>query len=188
VESVKQGMPIHMLRQDAIAYLSLQLDCIPAKIKQENEACLLNPDKLVLVDRSLIDSWFYLTFYLDKAHLTRHHLEAYHSLATLVVDSLPNRYRALVLMAPRPITQDVLNDPWRPQNLDLVQKLEWDMIRTLSLGLVYDSGPDFPLFKLDTPVEDQQDWIERWLIGLMEPALGVQHIPAGKALQGEDFD
>jgi nicotinamide riboside kinase len=123
---------IDELRKRPSDYLKRQLTIIPQKILQENEALNSYDTRIVLVDRSLVDSLYYYTFYVDKSQLTPEELDSYFVFLNLLLVEIRNRYKAVLLLEPLKIVEE---DKFRPKHLEVAQEAEWEMIKALTLGL-----------------------------------------------------
>lgn len=71
---------IDEIRQNPSHYLKFQNEVILDKINKERELIENNTDKIILIDRALTDSLFYLIFYVDKNGLSTDDLILYNSL------------------------------------------------------------------------------------------------------------
>ena len=121
---------IDEIRKNADKYFDLQKHVITQKIKQEKEE--YPQDLLVLYDRSLIDSYYYLTTYVDPKKLTKpEEFYAFRSYLREEIDnSLINRYDRIYIFKPIPYHS---NDPYRPKNLNYESQLaEYQEIRDLT--------------------------------------------------------
>lgn len=121
-------------RSYAQGYLKLQQHVINEKIRLEDEALSHADGQLILIDRSLADSLFYLTTYTDTRQLNQHHLTEYANLVKHVVNTARSGKRYDMLFMLQPISVKVL-DPMRPRNILQTQSIEHAMIETLNIGL-----------------------------------------------------
>lgn len=126
------------IRKDASQYFQIQKDIITQKIKQEEKAADKNKkDKLIIFDRSLADSIYYFTTYVDEKNLTDKEREDYYSFFVYIYkkakEHFANVYDSVFLF--EPINPESNTDSFRPSNLKERQTLEYLMIKTLTLGL-----------------------------------------------------
>lgn len=120
---------IDKIRKDANKYMDLQYDIISGKIQAELKSYYSNYD-IILVDRSVTDSLFYLTFYVDKNNLDNEHqqkfIQLFHSLNDYL-DKVNNIYTYIFEFSP--IQNLVEQDKFRPNNLKELQQIEYEMIK-----------------------------------------------------------
>jgi deoxyadenosine/deoxycytidine kinase len=118
------------LRKNPTAYLLVEDDIIRRKIQQECDA-MQNSGKVYLIDRSVVDSLFYLIFYLDKSNLSSQELRLFRALYDMVINALTLwlQYDAILFFLPLNIET---NDLFRP-NMDIYQKMECDIIGMMTL-------------------------------------------------------
>ena len=120
---------IDKIRKDANKYMDLQYDIISGKIQAELKSYYSNYD-IILVDRSVTDSLFYLTFYVDKNNLDNEHqqkfIKLFHSLNDYL-DKVNNIYTYIFEFSP--IQNLVEQDKFRPNNLKELQQIEYEMIK-----------------------------------------------------------
>ena len=91
---------IDKLRENPSKYLAFQNEIISAKIEAEN-ACKSTDTDVILIDRAITDSMFYLLFYVDKNKLSfeditlfyglfgrikTHMLRAWHEIYDLIIE------------------------------------------------------------------------------------------------------
>lgn len=136
---------IDELRKDPSRYLSVLGTAINMKISQEDDMLNRMERPVWLVDRSLVDSLFYLSFYLDKADLCVREREIYFSLVNRVISLIPGRYAAVAIFEPIPIEGTI--DSMRPADLAASQQSEHKMIEALTLGLLQRTG--IPIIRVD---------------------------------------
>ena len=98
IEKVKE-IGIENIRKDPLVYFDIQKEIITKKIRQEMEMMVKNENKIILVDRSLADSIWYLTKYVETSgfsdgkkaeyfdFLEKVHVQAEHSFA-LIYDAV----------------------------------------------------------------------------------------------------
>lgn len=117
------------IRKDANKYMDLQYDIISGKIQAELKSYYSNYD-YVLVDRSVTDSLFYLTFYVDKNNLDEEHqskfINLFHHLNEYLL-RVSDIYSYILEF--QPIKNLIVEDKFRPQNLKELQEIEYEMIK-----------------------------------------------------------
>ncbi len=125
---------IDVVRNSAQNYFKLQQKVVMEKIKMEDEANS-GSGKLILVDRSLADSLFYTTFYIDIKALTDAQKIDYVNFVKTITETAKakKRYDIVFMMQPLPIT---VKDPMRPNDLMVTQTIEHQLIETLNIGLI----------------------------------------------------
>jgi len=139
IEAVKT-IGIENIRKDPLVYFDIQKEIITKKIRQEMELMIKNENKIILIDRSLADSIWYLTKYVEisgisdgkKAEyfdfLEKVHAQAEHSFA-LVYDA--------VFIFPPIRKEELVNDVFR-QDLTYFhksQEAEFSQIAVLNEGI-----------------------------------------------------
>ena len=123
------NVPIDEIRKDKALYFKTQLSIIADKIIHENEAQKKYDNKIILVDRSLIDSLYYYTFYVDNKSDQKLYFEFLKKLID-IIKSTPNRYDKIILM--KPIDPSNNEDPLRPSNIKDIQGSEYEMIKSMT--------------------------------------------------------
>lgn len=126
-ESLFDYMSIEDIRKNSRLYLDMQSKIIEKKIVQDRKLVDENPDKIVLLDRCLTDSLFYLTFYLDKSKLKFDEYEKLYSLICDIYQSIPTMNYTKVLHF-TPIYGDCLDAKFRPRNINQMKHIEHKMI------------------------------------------------------------
>lgn len=127
-----QGKSIDEIRNNSELYLNIQEQCIDERIKFESE---LDPRKntVVLIDRPLTDSLFYLRNYLDTGGLSQVGLARYEQLVTktkmLCSELMPTADRILVF---KPLLATCDDKTYRPQNVDELKHRDYDGMRSLA--------------------------------------------------------
>ena len=142
---------IDAVRKDAKAYLNLQIDRITAKVAEENRAMTSASRGVVLADRSLVDSLFYLTFHVSKANLDHLQAKRFHVFFQKIVNHLSGRYKAIFLF--RPISTQGKSGKFRPKDICFSQQTEWEMIRAMTYGFLGHATPPVSIFELDATRE-----------------------------------
>jgi predicted ATPase len=143
---------IDVIRNSAQNYFKLQQKVIIEKIHLEDDAQKKHDGKLILVDRSLADSLFYTTFYIDIKSLTENQKVEYVDFVKHITDvaKARKRYDIVFMMQPLPIT---IKDPMRPNDLAVTQTIEHQLIETLNIGLFTGLSK---LTKVDVRKEEDQ--------------------------------
>lgn len=112
---------IDKVRADARGYLRLQFRIINSKIWDEWRHRLTNPCDLVLVDRSLADSMFYFTTYVNRSKLTLWDRVLYWGflmyLKAMTWCAMTFLYSKVILFTPLP-TNNCDDTFFRPEQLD----------------------------------------------------------------------
>lgn len=120
---------IDNIRKDPNAYVDIQYNIITGKILAEIDAKASDYD-FILIDRSVTDSLFYLTFYVDKNNLDAEHqqkfIKLFHYLNNYL-KNINNIYSYIFEFVPIRELQE--NDSFRPQNLKDFQEIEYEMIK-----------------------------------------------------------
>lgn len=126
---------IDEIRSNPNKYMELQNDIINGKIESEKFSYSnFDEDTIILVDRSITDSLFYLTFYVNKNALDTEHRELFVNLFHTV-----NNYLYEVndiytyIFEFKPLLNIVEEDSFRPQNLTEFQPVEYEMIKKYNM-------------------------------------------------------
>lgn len=132
----KISLSIDEIRKDSNLYFNTQLKIISQKIKQEVDTYKTqDKDKLYIFDRSIIDSYFYYMFYVDKSTLSPENADKYfdflHTLQKYVKFAMNKIYDCVFLFTPIDSTNNT--DEMRPKNLSYKQQQEYNIIRDLSI-------------------------------------------------------
>lgn len=126
-------LPIDELRRKPQLYLDIQDTIIRKKIAQENKIKQSNAD-IVLIDRAITDSLFYLTFYLDKSKFTYAQFdkfdELYRDTDLHATKAFTKLYNHVVLFAP--FNFIACADKYRPRQVLRLSKIEYDLISALN--------------------------------------------------------
>ena len=143
---------IDVVRNSTQTYFKLQQRVIMEKIKQEDDALATKKGKLILVDRSLADSLFYTTFYIDIKDLADNQKVEYAKFVKTITETAKarKRYDMVFMMQPLPIT---VKDPMRPTDLIVTQTIEHQLIEILNIGLFTGLSK---LTKVDVRKEEDQ--------------------------------
>lgn len=128
----KQGFAsIDEIRRWPIEYLNLQCKVTPEKIAQEREAYYLDYD-YVLIDRSIVDSYFYLLFYTDKSSYTLKEWQKFRELTQAIENHIAwstTHYHKVLFFEPLDVTCE--DKVFRPENIDVLKYIESQQIGNL---------------------------------------------------------
>jgi len=126
---------IDEIRRDPNKYMELQNDIIRGKMDSEKYSYKnFNENTVILVDRSVTDSLFYLTFYVDKNSLDIEHQKQFITLFNDLndyLDTVSDIYTYIFEFTP--LKEVIENDNFRPQNLKDLQNIEYKMIKKYNL-------------------------------------------------------
>lgn len=156
---------IDEIRSNANAYMDLQYEIISSKMQSEIEANSINNSNLiVLVDRAVTDSLFYLTFYVNKNSLDEDHqkkfINLFHKLNSYLSDT-PKIYDHIFEFTP--IKKIEEQDIYRPKNLKEFQNIEYEMIKKYN-KIYYSEHPGFTKIDLnDIPLSEMTTYWEEKL-------------------------
>lgn len=120
---------IDNIRQDPNSYLLLQNEIIREKIENENEilSAKYTTKTIILVDRALTDSLFYLSCYVDKANLTLENKKIFRHLFSFIYMILLLSKRYDKVLEFRPIKIENI-DKYRPKDLEQLHYFEYEII------------------------------------------------------------
>lgn len=131
---------IDALRQDQSKYLQVQQHIIREKIAQEKECYNNKKNKVILIDRAISDSIFYLTHYVKFDSLTYKEKSMYLDLMNEVDDyakfAFKKVYDCIVFL--KPIENKDNNDIFRPGQIDVTKYVESKVIDLFNLGYTQD--------------------------------------------------
>lgn len=127
----KKIVSIDRLRGNPEKYLDVQEEIIKRKIQEEMDWAAYCETKVVLFDRTLADSLFYLTHYLRMSDLKPKSQKRYSDLVSLVVDYLRNKAVYTHVFVCKPL-KFINKDRYRPKNHELTQEVESAMISILA--------------------------------------------------------
>jgi hypothetical protein len=132
---------IDIIRKHPEKYLELQWKIIQAKIDAEKDINKKYKKKVILVDRSLIDSYFYYTFYVDKAHLSNEFTIKYNDYLTYLFDTMNDHVNNLYTYTffCKPIVDLQRQDNYTQSLLKYTQMNEYRHMELLSLGIYHKS-------------------------------------------------
>ena len=152
---------IDKVRDDSNDYMELQNTVVNDKINSEKKAIEeYNKNTYVLIDRSITDSLFYLTFYINKSSLDKEHKKMFIDLFNTVnkyLDNINNVYDYVFEF--KPILNKTEIDKYRPENLNDFQSIEYEMIKKYN-GLYFKENKNY--FKVDLNEVPLQDMEEYW--------------------------
>jgi deoxyadenosine/deoxycytidine kinase len=121
------------VRENPEDYLQVQFEIICRKIKQEEQALKYSRDKIILFDRSLVDSLYYYTYYVDKSRVNT---DVYNDFLETLICKLKAHiekvYDLIFLFEPIKITDNA--DDFRPKDLIQKQRSEYEIIKSLTYG------------------------------------------------------
>jgi len=149
---------IDNIRANPHEYLQLQKKVIKKKIDQELSIANILDDTVVLIDRSIADSIFYLTFYVDKHALSSDDLNDLYDLykyASAHAQFMYKRVYSYVLLF-KPLVLLCNDAKFRPESINSVSKyLEYDLIKASNLTYTHELI-DVDLNKTPTLFSDKQ--------------------------------
>lgn len=128
-ELIPHGMTIDQLRAQPNEYVNVMHAAILGKIRRENDA--LEEDRVTIFDRSLADSLYYFTRYLNVNDLNSDGQVKYYEILGSLMESITrDRYDLVVFFNPIDVPAGH-NDPHRPDNLAQIQQSEFVAVRML---------------------------------------------------------
>lgn len=124
---------IDNIRQDPNSYLLLQNEIIREKIENENEilGVKYTTKTIILTDRALTDSLFYLSCYVDKVTLTLENKKVFRHLFDSIYMYLSYTKRYDKVLEFKPLKIENI-DEYRPKDLEQLQFFEYEMIHCLN--------------------------------------------------------
>jgi uracil-DNA glycosylase family 4 len=131
---------IDELRKDTEKYFNIQKKIIREKINQEKLSLKNHNEKIVIFDRSIVDSLFYYTFYLNKGmneEVDKNYHIFFKELYSSCIAHVNNLYSKIFLFRPINVLE---YDNFRPKNIKQTQIVEYFMIKTLLYGLLNDKN------------------------------------------------
>lgn len=159
------NLNIDEIRKNPIEYLNLEIDIISEKIINEGKYNLDNKNKIILLDRSLVDSYFYYTFYMDKNNLPKDVKEKYNKflthLKTEMYYNVNNLYDYIFMF--EPITNITRKDEYTVNDIENVQDNEYFFIKNFTVGVcqnqrkVLDCNPKIANIIIDNIIEEIND-------------------------------
>lgn len=124
---------IDKLRQDPSAYLKFQQDVILEKIDAELNCTKLDAD-VVLVDRAITDSLFYLMFYVDKSRLSFDDIALFYGLQNRIRMHMKQAFEQIynLVIEFSPINAVCDDKVFRPKQIGALKYIEYDIISMLN--------------------------------------------------------
>ncbi|MCF7795961.1 AAA family ATPase [Patescibacteria group bacterium] len=123
---------IDNIRKNPNDYLDLEMKIISQKIEQEKIAYDDDKDCIYIFDRSLVDSFYYYLFYVDKNNLNMDLYQNYLEFLLEKIDQHFKMYSMIFLF--KPIKNIEKLDIFRVKNLNIVQNNEYKIIKILTLA------------------------------------------------------
>ena len=130
---------IDEIRKDPIKYLDFEIEVIGEKILQEEKANEENEGKIIFFDRSLIDSYFYFTFYLDKSSFDEINLKKYHEFLGVLTSKINIHIKELynMIFIFEPIKKQSRFDEYTQKHLGITQENENVFITNMTYGFAH---------------------------------------------------
>lgn len=124
---------IDKLRRDPSAYLKFQQDIILEKIDAELNCTKLDVD-VVLVDRAITDSLFYLMFYVDKSRLSFDDIALFYGLQNRTRMHMKQAFEQIynLVIEFSPINAVCDDKVFRPKRIGALKYIEYDIISMLN--------------------------------------------------------
>ena len=124
---------IDKLRQDPSAYLKFQQDIILEKIDAELNCTELDVD-VVLVDRAITDSLFYLLFYVDKSRLSFDDIALFYGLQNRIRMHMKQAFGQIynLVIEFSPINAVCDDKVFRPKQIGALKYIEYGIISMLN--------------------------------------------------------
>lgn len=151
---------IDEIRKNSKKYFELQLVIICEKIEQELKALIIkesDENKIILIDRSLIDSLYYYTQYVDVNNLSEVDLKKYYVFVDKIINhieySFTNIYDKVIFFEPIDSSKNL--DPMRPKDISLKQNLESFLIRSVLKGVMVNTKTIDKFVEVDVTKIDQ---------------------------------
>ena len=136
---------IDEIRKDPYEYLQFQKTMIGRKISQELRAAYQQQTKrnyhtkIYLIDRSLVDSYYYLTRYMNFDKMDEKIFREYEEFRQIVLMTAQTHmktiYDGIILLRAIPYPA-IENDKYRPTSLRYQQSAEFDYIKYLTYGII----------------------------------------------------
>ena len=129
---------IDEIRKNPYEYLKLQFKIINKKINDEKQTQIDNKykNKIILVDRSLVDSFFYYTFYVDKALLKTKELHEYHDFLKCLILNIREHFDTIYskIFMFEPIVTHTRKDKFTQSDLKITQQNEFETLKIITKG------------------------------------------------------
>lgn len=126
VRYYKPIVSIDAIRSDAHEYLQYEEYITRGMMTLENDIFESKEDEIVLIDRPVTDSLFYMTFYLDPTKLTHDELVQYHNLVGDALKHMAFAYEYIYdhVLFFAPISNDSHYDLFRPAQASILKHTE----------------------------------------------------------------
>ncbi len=137
------GLSIDQIRQNPYLYFSWEKAIILKKIEQEKKAALqyqcYNTNSVVVFERSLADSFYYLTRYVDTSLFDDSQLKEYNDFVEYLVNIASNHYRYIYdfVLIFKPMPFDKLSCERRSRTLKQDHIKEYYTIKILNHGFMH---------------------------------------------------
>lgn len=124
---------IDKLRENPSKYLVFQYEIITAKIEAENN-CKKADANVVLIDRAITDSLFYLLFYVDKGKLSFDDLALFYNLQRRTIDHIHSAFFKIydLVIEFSPISKPCDDAVYRPKQIGALKYIESEVISMLN--------------------------------------------------------
>ena len=162
IRSSKLDCSIDLIRKSPSRYLQLQNEVIIGKIEQERVQHFMDEKCVVLCDRAITDSIFYLTFYVDKSQLTRDELQLLEDLYAYADEYAKYAFSNVydVIFEFKPLNNTDNDDTFRPDAIDISKLYEHRMISTLNTAYISDANCTCERFCIDLNMVEHRSGIE----------------------------
>lgn len=149
--------PIDELRKDSAEYFKVQKQIINAKMEQEGLAFMLAAHKqftektIVLLDRAISDSLFYLENYINTTQLPDELIEEYCDLHKGIVEYAKWAFKSYTLVAEfKPLGRRDNTDTYRPKGIDALKYYEHDAIHIINRSFLSEGKSLYREYDLNT--------------------------------------
>lgn len=124
---------IDKLRENPSDYLAFQYEVITAKIDAEN-GCKNADANVVLIDRAITDSLFYLLFYVDKGKLSFDDLTLFYHLQRKTIEHIHKAFIKIydLVIEFSPISKRCYDAVYRPKQIGALKYIESEVISMLN--------------------------------------------------------
>ena len=124
---------IDKLRENPSKYLAFQNEIISAKIEAEN-ACKSTDTDVILIDRAITDSMFYLLFYVDKNKLSFKDITLFYGLFGRIKTHMLRAWHEIydLIIEFEPISKPCDDTVYRPKQIGTLKYLESSVISMLN--------------------------------------------------------
>jgi uracil-DNA glycosylase family 4 len=110
-------------------YFNIQKNIITKKMEMEIEAVKNNNNKIILTDRSLVDSLYYFMMYVNN----KNNFEEFPKLLSSIIEYIKwGIYNKIVVLEPLDVKDK--GDPYRPDNILFIQRPEYEIIKAMICG------------------------------------------------------